>query len=228
MGLKKNLLDLIFPQFCLGCGKEGESFCGDCRGELKISPQSICPICKSADEARHCPGSPLENLWALAGYRDNFAAAAIQKIKYGYCVDLVGKYWQGFLSAFWQKARVEISGRAILIPVPLHRKRFLERGFNQSELVADALSRISDLQVDIDLLKRVKHNEPQVGLSGARRLDNIKGIFEINSRALSDSWGREIILIDDVYTTGSTMAECARVLKAAGFKHVSGLVLAVD
>ena len=107
-------------------------------------------------------------------------------------------------------------------------ERFLERGFNQSELIARELAEISGLSVNCDLLKRIIYNEPQVGLSGRRRLENIKGIFGIDYRALSDCWGRELILIDDVYTTGSTMSEAAKVLKSAGFKRVHGLVLAVD
>lgn len=225
---KNKLLDLIFPRYCIGCNKEGRILCQDCGDKLVISPQKICSICKMADEARNCAGSPLDNLWALSHYHDYLVANAVQKLKYEYLIDFIQDYWKAYLQKFWQLNKTEINSNHLLIPVPLHRKRLLERGFNQSELIASELAAISCLPIEKDLLKRAIYNEPQVGLNGSRRLKNIKGIFSINYKALSRSWGKEIILIDDVYTTGSTMSECAKTLKSVGFKRINGLVLAVD
>lgn len=225
---KDNLFDLVFPRFCIGCKKEGELLCGSCSDRLAIRPQKICPVCKMADQPKNCAGSRLDDLWTLACYQDYLVADSIWKIKYGYSAGLVKDFWSRYLEKFWPLAQAGICKNALLIPVPLHRKRFLERGFNQSELIAQELAGLSNLAVNSDLLKRKIYNEPQVGLSASRRRENIKGIFGVDYQALSGCWGREAILIDDVYTTGSTMSECAKVLKTAGFKRVSGLVLAVD
>lgn len=228
MDLKTAALDLIFPQLCLGCGEEGTLLCPACEAKLTGSPQRICPICKSVDQAKNCPGSPLDNLWTLAHYQEYLAAELIQKVKYNYLVGLAEAGWKKRLENFWNNQQIAISNKAIIVPVPLHRQRMLERGFNQSELIARSLGNISGLSVKSSLLIRAKATKPQVGLSGEDRLSNLAGIFDINYRALSDCWKSEILLIDDVYTTGSTMAECAKTLRLAGFKRVSGLVLAVD
>jgi len=228
MYLKDKLLDLVFPQYCLGCGEEGKLLCRKCNDKLIVRPEKICPICKSADEQSNCPGSPLDSLWALSHYHDYLVAGLVQKLKYEFHADSVGDYWNIYLRKFWLRASAEMNNSCLLIPVPLHRKRYLERGFNQSELIARELAGISGLPVSSDLLKRKIYNKPQVGLNGATRLDNIKGIFKVDHRFLSRFWNKHLILIDDVYTTGSTMSECAKTLKSAGFKKVSGLVLAVD
>ncbi len=225
---KKTILDLFFPQFCLGCHQEGELLCPDCRRRLVVRPKKICPVCKLADQPRNCLGSDLNSLWALSHYKEYLVADLVQKIKYEFAIGLVGDCWQEYLAKFWELAQEGINKNTVIIPVPLHKTRFLQRGFNQSELIAKELAEISGLAVNAGLLKRHIYNEPQVGLSASRRKENIKGIFSLDWRKLSDSWGREIILVDDVYTTGSTLSECAKTLKSAGFKKVSGLVLAVD
>ncbi|MFA5021200.1 MAG: ComF family protein [Patescibacteria group bacterium] len=227
MNFKNELLDLVFPNFCLGCGAEGELLCPDCSAKMVCRPAEICPICKRAERC-FCPGSPLDGLWALAHYQDYLIAELIKKVKYDYLTGLAGAALSRHLEMFWQQAADCFSVRTVLIPVPLHHKRFLERGFNQSEIIAVELSRVSGLKVESGLLKRISHNEPQVGLSGQRRRENIKGIFEVDYRAISSVWGRELLLIDDVYTTGSTLSECAQTLKSAGFPKVSGLVWAAD
>lgn len=226
--VRSDFLALALPDYCLGCDQDGCLLCPSCLEKMVCRPVEICPICKAVDESDHCSGSLLQSLWALARYQDYLIADSIQKIKYEYLTGLVQVCWHKYLDVFWQQAKEAISPDTILIPVPLHRKRLLERGFNQSELVANELSVISGLAMKTDLLSRIIYNEPQVGLNGALRLANVQGIFSVNYKALAEAWGREIILIDDVYTTGSTMAECARVLKTAGFRKVSGLVLAVD
>jgi len=226
--LRRSISDLAFPDFCLGCGAEGHLFCRECADRMLCSPVMVCPICKAADEKSHCAGGDLDHLWTLASYGDNLIAESIRMIKYDFASGLVHEFWNKHLAAFLRQAGDVLGPDSALIPVPLHRRRHLERGFNQSESAARELAGISGLPVNCDLLKRIVYNEPQVGLSGRRRADNIKGIFKCDYRALSGLWGKRLILLDDVYTTGSTMAECAKVLKSAGFKRVSGLALAVD
>jgi len=223
-----DIFDLIYPNYCLSCDREGDLLCRPCLGKLIIKPQKICPICKRSEEIKNCSGSRLDDLWALAHYQDYLVSDLIRKFKYEHLTVLAETVWKEYLMDFWRKHGANFDRKTILIPVPLHRKRLLHRGYNQSEIIALELSKISGLAVNNELLYRAVYHEPQVGLSASARISNVRGIFKINYRAQSDIWGRDILLIDDVYTTGSTMAECAAALNSVGFRRVSGLVLAVD
>jgi len=187
----------------------------------------ICPICHREVIGPKCPGSALSKLWVLAEYREPLVENLIRYLKYEYLTDLVD-VWSLYLNNFWSKFSGEINcRRTLLVPVPLHSRRLLERGFNQASLIAHELSEISGLAVVEDLLVRSKYTEPQVGLTSDKRGKNVRGIFEVNYCAISDCWGKEIILLDDVYTTGSTISECARALQGAGFGRISALTLAI-
>jgi len=110
-----------------------------------------------------------------------------------------------------------------LVPVPLHIRRERWRGFNQSQLIAEKLSDKFGIEIDCHGLKRVKHGKAQAKLSKSERWENIKGSFFWEKESLS---GRNIILIDDVVTTGATLNEAAKVLKENGAGEVWGLVVA--
>lgn len=117
-----------------------------------------------------------------------------------------------------------LSGADILMPVPLHRRRLLKRRFNQSALLARAISKQSGLKLDTDSLLRSRHTPSQGGQSFIGRKRNVSGAFTVTSGA--DIKGRHIILIDDVMTTGATLEACARTLKRAGAVQVDAIVLA--
>jgi len=106
----------------------------------------------------------------------------------------------------------------IIVPVPLHSKRLKERGFNQSFLLAHQINKKLSLPVIADDLQRIKWTRPQVELDWRERASNVKGAFTLIDN--EEIKGKEVLLIDDVYTTGSTVNECARVLKKAGAKKV--------
>ncbi|MBI3698328.1 MAG: ComF family protein [Acidobacteria bacterium] len=110
----------------------------------------------------------------------------------------------------------------LLAPVPLHRKRQWERGFNQAELLASELGRICGIPVDGVLLRRERATETQTGLAHNQRRLNVRGAFA----ARRPVEGRHVALVDDVITTGATMSECARVLKQAGAARVVALAAA--
>jgi ComF family protein len=119
----------------------------------------------------------------------------------------------------------------LIIPVPLHPSRRRERGFNQSELLAAGLVRAlarqsggAAPQVAKDCLRRKRATPPQTGLSVAARRENLRGAFEVVNP--DDVRGREIVLVDDVMTTGATLSACARALKRAGAARVMGLTMA--
>jgi ComF family protein len=118
----------------------------------------------------------------------------------------------------------EYAGYSLLIPVPLHVKKLRERGFNQSLLLANALGTRHELPVNFSLLKRCKSTLTQTGLNKKAREENIKGAFIVTDK--KKVAGNNIILIDDVYTTGATINECAQTLLKAGAQKVAVLTLA--
>ena len=111
----------------------------------------------------------------------------------------------------------------IVLPVPLHPKRLKERGFNQSGLLAKEFSRMQGLPVSFDLLIRKNWTEPQTRLNRKERLENVKGAFSLCDA--SAVRGRRVLLIDDVFTTGTTLSECAKTLKKAGASEVHVLTV---
>jgi ComF family protein len=111
----------------------------------------------------------------------------------------------------------------VVLPVPIHWSRRLRRGFNQAEMLADEVARIAGLRPDYSALARIRRTRSQVGLSGDARRRNLSGAFRVRYPAAVA--GRSILLVDDVYTTGATLAECGRALRAAGARAVYGLVL---
>jgi ComF family protein len=111
----------------------------------------------------------------------------------------------------------------LVVPVPLHLKRLGQRGFNQSAVMAGALGRRLDLPVRFDMLVRNQWTEPQTRLSRKERLENVKGAFEVSDR--SSGKGHHILIVDDVFTTGTTLSECAKTLKAAGAAGVYALTV---
>lgn len=105
----------------------------------------------------------------------------------------------------------------VIIPVPLHKNRLSERGYNQSEIIADVLAKSLNKDVDIDTLFRIRDTLHQSSLTGYRRIENVKNAFIANGNAVS---GKRILLVDDIYTMGETANECARMLIGAGAKSV--------
>jgi len=120
----------------------------------------------------------------------------------------------------------EIWENGVLIPVPLYKKKFRERGYNQSEELAKELSKILKIPVVSDVLTKTKSTKPQMELSKADREKNLEGVFAVKPAFASQLRQGKIFLVDDVYTTGSTMHECAKILKQSGAKQVWGIVIA--
>jgi len=112
-----------------------------------------------------------------------------------------------------------------LIPVPLHKSRYRERGFNQSDILAEGISKVTGLSVLKNVLKRKKNTKDQTNLSREQRDENVRGAFVVTEPEMIN--GKKIILVDDVITTGSTLSECARMLKQSGVKKILGMTIAV-
>ena len=112
----------------------------------------------------------------------------------------------------------------LMVPVPLHIRRLRERGFNQAVLLGEIWAREWNLPLDRGAMRRIRWTEPQINLTAAQRRDNVKGAFGV--RDTDAVRGRRVLLVDDVYTTGSTVKECAGVLKASGAREVAVVTVA--
>jgi ComF family protein len=142
----------------------------------------------------------------------------IHEFKYSGVSPLAGKLGPLLSRALPRERKFDV-----IVPLPLHWSKRLERGFNQSELLATVLSRRTGIPV-VQGLRRRRKTAPQAGLTRAQRRSNVAGAFEARDRERIN--GRHVLLIDDVLTTGATASVCAAVLKRAGAKRVSVLTLA--
>jgi ComF family protein len=233
--LRRFVADVLFPVFCVECGVEGEWWCEKCRRKIKINP-----ITQGAD-------GPLDGLTAFFNYSEGTPLAKlIHEYKYSFARDMES-LWERLLNqaqdvfpAFapasakgyggHSKAMAGEAGMTVsIIPIPLHPLRQRERGFNQAEIFAKIiLNKFKKCGINARLENtkfiRVRHTRQQAKLSKAEREENISGAFAWND--MMQKAPENIIIIDDVYTTGATMQECAKVLKQNGAKKVYGFALA--
>jgi ComF family protein len=223
--LKRIALDLLFPRWCLGCGREGELICPTCRRALpKITPP-LCPQCgKPQASGIVCPAC-ISWQPEIDGIRSPFrfeltVRKAIHQLKYSNLRAVavpLAELLNGFLTTNPVPAEV-------LVPVPLHQKRERERGYNQSRLLCRELGKQANLPVVADCLIRERHSPPQARTTtAAERKSNVADAFTCRDHRLA---GKQVLLIDDVATSGATLDECATALKASGASSVWGLVLA--
>lgn len=217
--------DSLFPKYCLGCDKEGFVLCKDCDSRLAIDKVMLCPICKKEDDqgmcCSNCKKHSYLDLHVSIFEYEGLKAQLIEELKYQYIIDVLDIF-EKYVSKFVEKNRELFADNAVIIPVPLHKKRYAERGFNQAKLIADILAEELDLEVK-KLLKRTRNTTQQVKLSKDKRENNLKGAFEtINLCSIKQN---HAILVDDVFTTGSTLQECAKVIED-NFETVAGFTLA--
>jgi len=218
-------LDLFFPQWCIGCGKEDGFLCFSCRRSLLQIVPPLCPRCgKPQPGGMLCPVC-IDWQAAIDGIRspfqfDGVMRQAIHQLKYRNLRAVaapLAKLLNDYL------ATNPVPGE-VLVPVPLHKKRLRERGYNQSNLLAKELSRLTKLPVIDDCLIRGRYASPQTKTrTVAERQSNVANAFTCRDYRLK---GKQILLIDDVTTSGATLDACAVALKASGAATVWGLVLA--
>jgi len=202
------LLDCIFPKHCLGCRQWDNWLCPTCR-----------QTCFTPDRRgkRTLPHASIGRLYYLGHYQSTLLKQAISAMKYDGVKELA--------TLFGEKLRslVPVHDYNYVIPVPLHRRRLCERGFNQSTLLSVAL----DIPL-VPILQRTVYTPAQAKLERIKRLANLTGVFNYDPTVDIELSNSSVLLVDDVYTTGTTMNSCAQLLLAAGCRKVDGAVIAFN
>jgi len=214
-------LNLIFPQECLFCHKEMDRsypLCRDCEKQIPLFSSWIVP-----------PSTKyLSALGTASSYKNAILRATIHCFKYRKIISLQYPL-AGLLIKFIENNNYLLSFQQkdiYVIPIPLSKKKQRQRGFNQVDLIAQIISKHFHWNYIPDALQRIKDNPPQAQIEDTqRRKENVKGIFQMNplKQNLTE---KIVIIVDDVYTSGATMEEAARILKKTRVKKIIGLVLA--
>ncbi|MFH0987948.1 MAG: ComF family protein [Parcubacteria group bacterium] len=218
----KGALDYVFTKECFNCGGEGEYLCSPCFNQVKFidefycflcnekrSPLGICPSCSSE--------TGIDRVIIATHYTNNVVGEMIEAFKYDYLESLADILFK-ILDKQIEKHNLsaQVYGR-VFIPIPLHRKRLAERGFNQSEELVKRLARRYGGEMRTDLLKRVKYTGQQAKLRREERFANMEGAFEV---PLNANIPARVVLLDDVLTSGATFIQAARALRTAGVREV--------
>ena len=225
-----NLINWLFPKRCVSCGRVGQYLCSDCVNRVGTAEQA-CPMCGKGSiygltHVRCRRPHGIDGLVRVFKYR-GVVKIMIGKIKYKLVTDMVTELVEAIISLGDFTPLTKDTW--LIVPVPLHASRLRWRGFNQAEVVARHLAHYFGWRHAPHLLIRTKNTTPQVGLSGKARRANLRGAFALNPKLKASSLkhnANSILLVDDVSTTGTTLRECAKVLKAAGVGKVWGLVVA--
>lgn len=225
------LWDFVFPKKCIGCKKLGSYLCSNCFSTMHFAQSYFCGICThpSFNGLTHpkCSGRyTIDGIFPILNYK-----GLLKKVLYQYkynphLSDLTGMLGQLLYEGFIQNETLMKSvedGQNLITSVPLHTSRQKKRGYNQSELLARSLAGLLRLEYSGKVLNRIRNTAPQFKLPKEQRQENIKNAFTIiNSEKIKD---KTVFIIDDITTTGSTLVECARVLKRGGVKKVYGIAL---
>lgn len=206
----KGFLDFLFPKKCLGCEAKNVILCDKCLDSLPEAPIT---------ETRA--------IFAATSYQDEIVKKSIRLFKY-HGVKILAEPFSALIFKRIAMALPESMrdmNKTLIIPIPLSKKRHRERGFNQTELLGLFLSDKMSIRMANNVLYKIKETISQVEIKDRnKRLKNLEGAFEIKNAKIIKN--KNIILIDDITTTGATLNEARRILKTAGAKKVIGLVVA--
>ena len=235
MGLLQSTLAAIYPPRCLVCGETVDSdfgLCGSCWGQTAFVGGAFCDSCgiplpgATTDDVAHCDDCLREpKPWAhgrAAMLYSGMGRKLILQLKHGDRQEIARP------AAGWMHTSVRslITDKTLIAPVPLHWLRLAKRRYNQSALIAKHLSEMTGCDWCADLLERPKRTVPLDGKTRKERADMLDGAIRVNARRKHKLVGRSVLLVDDVMTTGATLAACARACSASGAHQVCVSVLA--
>jgi ComF family protein len=212
--LKKKIFDLFFPKFCFGCKEEGIYLCQDCLATLEIFTSH-----------QKFKGKNLNDLYFPINYENFLVKRLIKNFKYPPLIKELKKELSLIIvSHFLLLDKMPDFSDFILVPIPLTKKKLKWRGFNQAEEIARELAEFFKIPLISDCLIKMKETKDQVELSEKERKENLREAFSIKNKEKIS--GKNVLIVDDVFTTGATMEEAAKVLKEVGVKKIIGIVVA--
>ncbi|MFC1557279.1 ComF family protein [candidate division KSB1 bacterium] len=213
--LASAIIDFVYPRLCLTCRNsipdEKTLICGKCWHGINRNSRHIV-----TSGARFIPGKKYFSFISWRFKYSDVMREAVRLFKFNDYHSLYRRFGEEMAETV--RNIPELSRADALVPVPLHKARQRERGYNQSELLARTVSEFTGIPLHSSLL-RIRNNRPQSLISGRKeKIENVRGIFEV--RSPEEVNGKRIILVDDVVTTGATVNECSRVLAGAGAEQV--------
>lgn len=223
----KPVVDLVYPPRCPLCGDalgEQGGLCPDCWQSLAIPGDPACKACRRplgavfTEETMCAPclaSPPVHDGIAAATLYNDSSRKLVLAFKHGRRIALAK-----LMARLMARQLAELAPETLLVPVPLHRSRIWHRGFNQSALLARELAKITGLQVGLETLKRTRATPSLGGLSKSARARALNGAIRVSRRWDDKIDGRQIVLIDDVLTSGATSSACVKALKAGGAASV--------
>lgn len=236
--IKNFINDCLFPSYCQDCGCFLKSdtkkyLCEKCFKKLFINSEFYCPICfkrNGFETFKKCPhsdkSSNLDFIGFATDYENETIKNLIHKFKYNFAKQI---RWSvsDIIFAYLDKAFKEDWDNFYIIPIPLHKSRYNWRGFNQSEIIAELIAKHYNTHLLNNILIRNRKTEAQAKLPNREsRQRNIKDAFCLNEKIDFNLQEKSIILFDDVYASGATLNEAAKILKSNGAKRIIGLVIA--
>ena len=242
--IKKFVLNTLFPISCLSCGASDNWICQNCLNKIEILSVQVCPYCEKTEtlSGAICPQCKMEsirknrplyldNLVVATKYSQDNVSRLVHAFKYNFVQDL-GNPLAGLIVKAILGSHLPLPD--FIAPVPLHPRRLRWRGFNQAEILAGILAEnISPglpIPVASNLIIRKKFTPPQMKIKNYQaRKKNMQNSFGLQKKFTLENFAfrnKKILLVDDISTTGSTILECAKILKTAGAKKVYGVVIA--
>lgn len=225
------LKELLFPSFCLSCHHPGTYICLSCQKKIKPLNEDICAYCrrKSYFGLTHPICKRAHGIDGLKSmfYYEGVIRVCIKQIKYRLVTQSIKELFS--IIPYQQKEQLllykKLANDWLFIPVPLHPVRFNKRGFNQAEKLGIFFAESLSMPLQTNTVKRIKNTIPQAEIKDKKkRLENLKNAFAINKK--QDIRGKNIIIFDDVFTSGATIFEIAKLLKRNGAEKVMALTLA--
>lgn len=204
-------LDFIFPKACGICGKIGEEYiCEKCYKEIK-------KYIYNNEEIKQ------ENIFYLLKYKDIIRKKIID-YKFNDKSYLYNMFYEILLKS--KNACEFIKNYDIIIPVPIHKKKRKIRGYNQTELIARKIARQFDISINTKILLKIKNTPMQSSLGKEDRIKNVQNVYKITNT--DKIIGKNVLLVDDIYTTGATIQECKKMLQLKDVKNVGAFIIAKD
>lgn len=219
-------LNIFYPKKCMFCNEpldnNSKYYCKKCYYKLPFVEDKVCLVCGREIYGDHkiCLSCRTHKTYIEVNYPaftySGNIEEAIKKFKFA------GKMWyyKPLAELMYENIKGKISNIDYIVYPPINKKTFYKRGFNQMELISKEMSKFTNIKMLKKCICKVKENEKQSLTSGKMRFENVRGVFAVNDNYKETLNGKNILLLDDVMTTGATINECARMLKKSGAKTV--------